>query len=94
MAEISFSVFSKSTTSGESSEMTPLADGQGFFQTGCHPSYPAVKIPGQLADIFDGLFCVLRQRIHLAIHPVNELAGVSQRLFEMPGCWRPGPGCW
>ena len=43
------------------------------------PSRLRASLPKSLAVFFH----VFRQRIHLAIHPVNELAGVSQRLFEM-----------
>ena len=90
MAEISFSVFSNSTISGESWDRTPLAadmvyqTGHGLIKTGRQPSHPAVNIIRQLAEIFDGFFHVVRQRIHLAIHPGEELAGVLQRIFQGP----------
>ena len=94
MAEIAFSVFCMSAISGESSEITPLTDDKVFSKLVATPPTLAVKITGLLADIFDGLSRVLRQRIHLTIHPVNKLSGVSQRLLEMARGWRPGPDWW
>ena len=82
MAEISFSVFSNSTISGESWDRTPLAEGHGLIKTGRQPSHPGVNIIRQLAEFFDGFFQVVRQRIHLAIHPGDELAGVLKRIFQ------------
>ena len=77
MAEISFNVSSKSTTSGESGEMTPLASARVFSKLVATPPTRPLRLRASVADIFDGLFHVVRQRIHLAIHPVNQLAGVS-----------------
>ena len=84
MAEISFRVFCRSTTNGESSEMTPLADNKVFSKLVATPPTRPSRLRASVADIFDGLFRVFRQRIHLVIYPVNQLAGVSQRLFEIP----------
>ena len=84
MAEISFKVFSKSTTSGESGEMTPLASARVFSKLVATPPTRPLRLRASVAYIFDGISRVLSQRIHLAIHPVNQLAGVSQRLFEPP----------
>ena len=82
MAAISCNVFSNFTISGESWDRIPLAADMVCIQTGRHPSHPGVDIVRQLAEIFDGFFHVVRQRIHLTVHPGEELAGVLKSIFQ------------